>query len=77
MRIRSWFYGLTKVETLMVMAILSISALLLFRIPEITHYKGIYFNDEEGQKYTCPISGAHFEFNDMCRRVQSIKQRRK
>ena len=44
-RIRSWFYGLTKVETLMVMAILSISALLLFRIPEITHYKGIYFNE--------------------------------
>ena len=29
----------------MVMAILSISALLLFRIPEITHYKGIYFNE--------------------------------
>ena len=45
MRIRSWFYGLTKVETLMLMAILSISALLLFRIPEITHYKGIYFNE--------------------------------
>jgi membrane protease YdiL (CAAX protease family) len=44
-RIRSWFYGLTKVETLMFMAILSISALLLFRIPEITHYKGIYFNE--------------------------------
>jgi len=30
---------------LMLMAILSISALLLFRIPEITHYKGIYFNE--------------------------------
>jgi len=44
-RIRSWFYGLTKVETLMVMAILTISALLLFRIPEFTHYKGIYFNE--------------------------------
>ena len=29
----------------MLMAILSISALLLFRIPEITHYKGIYFNE--------------------------------
>ena len=29
----------------MVMAILSISALLLFRIPEITYYKGIYFNE--------------------------------
>ena len=29
----------------MFMAILSISALLLFRIPEITHYKGIYFNE--------------------------------
>jgi membrane protease YdiL (CAAX protease family) len=44
-RIRTWFYGLTKVETLMLMAILSISALLLFRLPEITYYKGIYFNE--------------------------------
>ena len=29
----------------MLMAILTISALLLFRIPEFTHYKGIYFNE--------------------------------
>ena len=29
----------------MLMAILSISALLLFRLPEVTYYKGIYFNE--------------------------------
>ena len=29
----------------MLMAIITISALLLFRIPEFTHYKGIYFNE--------------------------------
>ena len=44
-RIRTWFYGLTKVETLMLMAIITISALLLFRLPEVTYYKGIYFNE--------------------------------
>jgi membrane protease YdiL (CAAX protease family) len=44
-RIRSWFYGLTKVETLMALLIVTISSLLLFRIPDITHFRGIYFNE--------------------------------
>ena len=33
------------------------------------NYKGIYFNDEPGQKYTCPETGAHFLYQDMCRRL--------
>lgn len=40
---------------------------------ELLNYKGIYaenYEDEEN-KYTCPITGAHFEFNDMCRRIKT------
>jgi hypothetical protein len=33
---------------------------------DINNYKGIYFNDEPGSKFTDPITGAHFEYNDMC-----------
>ena len=36
------------------------------------NYKGIYFNDDPNTKYTCPKTGAHFEFNDMCERLQMI-----
>lgn len=40
------------------------------------NYKGIYFDENDGVGYTCPKTGAHFEFNDMCRRVKSIQARR-
>ena len=39
---------------------------------ELMNYKGIYFNDDPNTKYTCPKTGAHFEFNDMCQRLQLI-----
>lgn len=29
------------------------------------NYKGIYVNDEPGQKFTDPETGAHFRFDDM------------
>ena len=34
---------------------------------EIDHqnYKGIYIDDEPGQKFTDPETGAHFKFSDM------------
>ena len=35
----------------------------------LLNYKGIYFNDDPNSKYTCPRTGAHFEFNDMCNRL--------
>ena len=40
------------------------------------NYKGIYYNDDAGQKYTDPETGAHFEYKDMCRRLQRIQQKR-
>ena len=39
---------------------------------ELLNYKGIYFDDDQGAKYTCPKTGAHFEFNDMCKRMKTI-----
>ncbi|CAI2364381.1 unnamed protein product [Moneuplotes crassus] len=36
------------------------------------NYKGIYYEDNT-EKYECPITGAHFEYKDMCERLNKIK----
>jgi hypothetical protein len=42
------------------------------------NYKGIYAEEESGDtKYTCPVTGAHFEFRDVCRRLLSVIEKRK
>ena len=43
---------------------------------DLINYKGIYSNDDAGQKYTDPETGAHFEFRDMCKRLTRIMQKR-
>ena len=43
---------------------------------DLINYKGIYYNDDAGQKYTDPETGAHFEYKDMCKRLQRIQQKR-
>ena len=43
---------------------------------DLINYKGIYFGDDQGQKYTDPVTGAHFEYKDMCRRLQRAIQQR-
>ena len=43
---------------------------------DLINYKGIYYNDDAGQKYTDPETGAHFEFRDMCKRLTRILQKR-
>ncbi len=43
---------------------------------DLINYKGIYYNDDAGQKYTDPETGAHFEFKDMCKRLTRIQQKR-
>jgi hypothetical protein len=42
----------------------------------LINYKGIYFNDDPGQKQTDPETGAHFIFKDMCRRLQFVLEKR-
>lgn len=41
------------------------------------HYKGIYFDEEPGQKYQCPDTGAHFEFNMMCTILDKVSAERR
>ena len=42
------------------------------------NYKGIYAEEAgANEKYTCPVTGAHFEFNDMVRRMKKIIEKRK
>lgn len=36
---------------------------------DYNNYKGIYAEDDAGQKYQCPETGAHFEPKDLCRRL--------
>lgn len=44
-------------------------------VDDLINYKGIYYGDDT-QKYTDPENGAHFEFRDMCRRLQKIQVKR-
>lgn len=41
------------------------------------NYKGIYANEDNNQKYQCPETGAHFEYNDLCRRLIKLSEKRK
>ena len=43
---------------------------------ELLNYKGIYFDDDSGEKYQCPETGAHFEYYDMYRRLNRVKRDR-
>jgi hypothetical protein len=40
-------------------------------VVDLTKYKGIYFNDDN-KKFQDEETGAHFEFADLCRRMQLI-----
>ncbi len=40
----------------------------------LSDYKGIYYGDQT-QKYQDPVTGAHFEFRDMCRRLEKLFDR--
>lgn len=44
---------------------------------DFNNYKGIYAEDDAGQKYQCPDTGAHFEPKDLCKRIYKIIEKRK
>ena len=44
---------------------------------DMLNYKGIYAGEEKNDKYTCPVTGAHFHFKDMCRRMNHLIKWRK
>lgn len=41
------------------------------------NYKGIYFDEEPGQKFQDPETGAHFEFKSMCLMLEQVKVERR
>lgn len=44
---------------------------------DFANYKGIYAEEDSEQKYTCPSTGAHFQFNDLCNRLTRVLDKRK
>ena len=44
---------------------------------DLKNYKGIYANEDNGQKYQCPLTGAHFEVKDLCRRLTKVLETRR
>ena len=42
---------------------------------DLTKYKGIYYNDDN-KKYQDEDTGAHFEYHDLCRRLDGLMKLR-
>ena len=45
-------------------------------VVDANNFKGIYFGDKT-EKFTDPVTGAHFEYNDFCKRLIKLKDYRK
>jgi membrane protease YdiL (CAAX protease family) len=44
-RVRSWYWSLGKFDSIVALLIVTVSTLLFFRLPMITYFRGIYFNE--------------------------------
>ena len=44
---------------------------------DFANYKGIYAEEDNDTKYTCPVTGAHFEFKDISKRLNKVLLYRK
>ena len=42
---------------------------------DYNNFKGIYFG-EDNSKYTDPVTGAHFEYYDFCKRLARLREKR-
>ena len=40
---------------------------------DLLNYKGTFYG-KKYEKYSCPVSGAHFEFGDICWRLKKTKE---
>lgn len=40
---------------------------------DLQNYKGMFYNDDPGLKFQDETTGAHFEYKDMCRRLERLK----
>lgn len=43
---------------------------------DFQNFKGIYFNEDPNRKYIDPDTGCHFEYNDLCKRLVKLKEKR-
>lgn len=43
---------------------------------DFANFKGMYYNDKT-EKYTDPQTGCHFKYDDLCRRMEALKLKRK
>jgi len=41
-------------------------------IIDVDNFRGIYFNSKHDDKYFDEVTGAHFEYNDLCNRLRSL-----
>ena len=41
---------------------------------DLSNYKGIFFDEQPGQKYQDEKTGAHFEYSDICRRLIRLQK---
>lgn len=39
---------------------------------DFQNYKGMFYNDDSGTKYQDEVTGAHFEYRDMCKRLNKL-----
>lgn len=44
---------------------------------DLNNFKGIFYGDNDTKKYTDPKTGAHFEYNDLVKRMMHLKEKRK
>lgn len=44
-------------------------------IKDLVNFKGIYFGDEN-EKFQDPLTGAHFQYDDICMRLLKAKKER-
>jgi len=40
---------------------------------KLENYRGMFYNEEPGQRYQDELTGAHFQYEDMCRRLKVLK----
>lgn len=43
---------------------------------DFDNFKGIYFGDKH-EKYQDPVTGCHFEYNNLCSRLHKLREKRK
>ena len=44
---------------------------------DFQNFKGIYIDEDPNRKFQDPVTGCHFEYYDLCKRLAKLKQLRK